>query len=125
MATSLNLAFSKVIPTNITSSLAMSPDYSRFAALTRQLSTSNSQWIYRLDYYDAHALTQLATIDVYSTYNTDKHFLAFVPNSSGRDLIAVATVSNLIFYRTNPMEQISSILHKQANVYDLVASPNG
>lgn len=39
MATSLNLAVSKVIPTNITSSLAMSPEHTHFAALTRQLST--------------------------------------------------------------------------------------
>ncbi len=56
MATSLKLSISKTIPTNITSNLAMSSDYSHFATLTRQLATTNSQWIYRLDFYDA--LTQ-------------------------------------------------------------------
>lgn len=125
MATSLNLAVTQTISTNITSSMAMSPDYAHFATLTRQLSTANSQWVYRLEYYDAHNLTKLDTIDVYSTYNTDKHFLTFVPNASGRDLIAVATVNNLIFYRTNPMEEVERTLHRQANVYDLVSNPNG
>jgi hypothetical protein len=125
MASSIKLEISKTIPTNITSSLAMSLDHKHFATLTRQLSTSSSQWIYRLDYYDASQMEKLESVDVYNTYDTNKHFLTFVPNPSGRDLIAVATINNLIFYRTSPIEQAKKVLHKQPNVYDLRASPNG
>lgn len=93
---SLNIA--KLISTNITSSLAMSPDHRYFATYTRQLSTVSSQWIYRLEIYDFDALTKLDTVDVYQTYNTDKHMLTFIPVLGNSSLIAVATVNNLIFY---------------------------
>ena len=70
-------------------------------------------------------MTKQESIDIYNTYNTDRHFLTFVPTASKRDLIAVATVNNLIFYRMDPIEEVKRTLHRQANVYDLVASPNG
>jgi len=37
----------------------------------------------------------------------------------------VATVNSIIFYRTSPLKLIYSVLHHQANVYDLTASPDG
>jgi hypothetical protein len=125
MASSVQLSISSQIKTNITSSLAMSPNYQHFVTLTRQLSTTSSQWVYRLDYYDATFFQKLETIDIYNTYNVDKHFLAFVPSPNKQALIAVATINNLIFYRTGPLTQLKSLLHRQANVYDLTASPNG
>lgn len=51
-ARAVQLSISKNIPTNITSSLGVSQNYKNFAAITRQLSTSSSQWVYRLDFYD-------------------------------------------------------------------------
>ena len=124
MATSVKFSLSKQIKTNITSSLSMSRDHLHFATLTRQLASTSSQWIYRLDYYDTSP-KKLGTIDVYATYNINKHFLTFVPTSSSRSLIAVVTVNNLIFYRTDPLEKMKETLHRQANIYDLTASPNG
>ena len=103
---------------NITSSLSMLRDHLNFATLTRQLASKSSQWIYRLDYYDTSP-KKLETIDVYATYNINKHFLTFVPTSSSRSLIAVTTVNNLIFYRTTPLEKMKETLHRQANNYDL------
>ena len=37
----------------------------------------------------------------------------------------MATVNSIIFYRTSPLKLIYSVLHHQANVYDLTASPDG
>jgi len=125
MATGVQLTISKTIPTNITSSLAMSPTHANFATITRQLSTNSSQWIYRLDYYDLATYTKLDTIDIYNTYTTDKHFITFIPTSNNDSFIALATVNNIIFYRTSPLRQVYSVLHHQANVYDLNASPDG
>lgn len=120
---SLNIA--KIINTNITSSLAVSPDCKHFATYTRQLSTVSSQWIYRLEYYDYNLLTKLETIKVYETYNTDKHMLTFIPVIGNHSLIALSTVNNLIFYSTSPLTLQASFLHNQANVYDIAASPDG
>ena len=58
-ARAVQLAISKNIPTNITSSLAVSQNYKNFAAITRQLSTNSSQWIYRLDFYDFNSYKKL------------------------------------------------------------------
>lgn len=122
-SSSLNIA--KVISTNITSSLAVSPDYRYFATYTRQLSTVSSQWIYRLEVYDFDSLTKLDSAKVYDTYNTDKHMLTFVPVLGNSSLIALSTVNNLIFYKAAPIVRVASFLHEQANVYDLAASPDG
>lgn len=113
------------IKTNITSSLAVSHDHKYFATLTRQLSKTSSQWIYRLEHYDYPLQSKLESIDIYQTYDTDKHFLTFVPDSEGKVLIAVATTNNLLFYSTDPLKQVASFLHQQQNVYDLAASPDG
>ena len=124
MATSASFTLATQLPTNITSSLSMANDKQHFATLSRELASNSSQWIYRLDYYDTTP-TLLESIDVYSTYNVNKHFLTFTPTTSQRELIAVATNKNIIFYQTNPLELMKSELHRQANVYDLTASPNG
>ena len=55
----------------------------------------------------------------------DKHFLTFIPTSSKQSLLAVATVNNLFFYQTGPLSLVKGMLHRQSNVYDLTASPNG
>ena len=114
----------KQIKTNITSSLAVSPDYQYFATLTRQLSKTSSQWIYRLELYQYSNHSKIETVVVYQTYNTDKHFLTFVPDGE-KWLIAVSTTNNLYFYTTNPLTLTASFLHQQQNVYDLTASPDG
>lgn len=54
-----SLNITNIIRTNITSSLAVNPNYNYFAALTRELSKKNSQWIYRLDYYDFNTYKKL------------------------------------------------------------------
>jgi hypothetical protein len=114
-----------IINTNITSSLAVNPNYKYFAAMTRELSLTSSQWNYRLDYYDFNNFTKLETIDVYHTYNTDKHFITFIPHLGASSFIAVSTFNKIIFYYTSPLRQVTSFLHQQANVYDLDASPDG
>lgn len=119
------LNVTRVIHTNITSSLAVNPNYDYFACLTREQSLTSSQWIYRLDYYDYHNYNKLETIDVYQTYNTDKHFLTFIPKQGSSSFIAVSTVNNINFYLTSPMRKVGGFLHQQANVYDLEASPDG
>ena len=83
MATSSRFALAKQLPTNITSSLSMANDKLHFATLSRQLASNSSQWIYRLDYYD-NTPALLESIDVYSTYNVNKHFLTFTPTGSQR-----------------------------------------
>jgi len=125
MATSTAFNVSKIIPTNITSSLTISADYAYFATITRQLSTVSSQWIYRLDFYDFNKLTKLESTDIYQSYNTDKHFLVFIPTRTGPNLLALSTINNLYFYKTNPLRRVAGFLHNQANVYDLTASPDG
>jgi hypothetical protein len=55
------LRIARQIPTNITSSLALSPDGRFFATYTRQLSTVSSQWIYRLEYYSFDNFTKLGS----------------------------------------------------------------
>lgn len=64
-------------------------------------------------------------IDIYNSYITDKHFLTFIPTSDNHSFLAVATANNIIFYRTNPLRKVNSVLHHQANVYDLTSSPDG
>lgn len=126
MESTSSLNVSLIINTNITSSLAVNPNYQYFAALTREQSLTNSQWIYRLDYYSFVNYKKLDTIDVYKTYNTDKHFLTFIPNMIGSSsFIAVATVKNINFYTSDPLKKVAAFLHQQANVYDLDASPDG
>ena len=125
MAKAVQLNISRTIPTNITSSLGVSPSRSHFASITRQLSPNSSQWIYRLDYYHLASHKKLESIDLYNSYTTDKHFLAFIPSAANGSFIAVATVNNILFYRTDPLTRINSVLHHQANVYDLKASPDG
>lgn len=51
--------------------------------------------------------------------------MTFVPVLGNSSLIAVSTVNNLIFYKALPLQKVASFLHKQANVYDLAASPDG
>jgi hypothetical protein len=119
------LRIAKQIPTNITSSLALSSDGRFFATYTRQLSKVSSQWIYRLEYYSFDNLTKLDSEDVYQSYNTDKHMITFVPAPGNASIIALSTVNNLIFYTAAPIAKAATFLHKQANVYDLSASPDG
>lgn len=110
VVSSLNIAH--IIRTNITSSLAVNPNYNYFAALTRELSTKNSQWIYRLDYYDFNTLKKLESIDVYQTYNADKHFLTFIPHLGSTSFLAVSTTNDIIFYSTDPLKKMASFLHQ-------------
>ncbi len=68
MESSASFKVTKVISTNITSSLAISLDGKNFAAITREQSLTSSQWIYRLDFYDYTKLRLLETINIYQTY---------------------------------------------------------
>lgn len=120
-----SLNITNTIRTNITSSLAVNPNYNYFATITRELSKTSSQWIYRLDYYDFNTYKKLDSIDIYQTYNPNKHFLTFIPNLGSTSFIAVSTTNNIIFYTTDPLTKIASFLHQESNVYDLKASPNG
>jgi hypothetical protein len=59
MATSASFTVASIIKTNITSNLAMSSDSVNFAVITRELSSTTSQYIYRLEIYSTDTLSKL------------------------------------------------------------------
>ena len=125
MQVSASFSIAQVIKTNITSSLQVDIDRKYFAALTRQLSLVNSQWIYRLELYDYNKLEKINTALIYQTYNVNKHFFTFIPAPVDQVKIAVATINNIVYYEGRQLRQTASILHQQTNIYDVSASPDG
>lgn len=116
----LRLHQTKYKKVNITSSLDINPEETRFVIVTREKSQINSKFIYRVELYTLNTLENIKSVIIYEAYDEMKHPVKFL--NDGR--IVVATKYHVIFY-SKELKILHKVLHEQMNLYDLCAHPDG